>query len=102
MATKVQLLKNATTVSSGNAITADGGASYQATVSGTGAVSATIVINVSNDNANWITMGTITLSGTTTATDGFTSTAPWAYIQAAITAISGTGATVNVSACYDK
>lgn len=73
-------------------------ATYQATVSGTGAVTATVLIEVSNDGTNWCStaLGTISLSGTTSATDGMTSDAPWKYHRANITAISGTGATVQV------
>ena len=72
---------------------------FQATVTGTGAVSATVVIDVSNDATNVVgtPMGTITLSGTTSSSDGFTSVAPWAYCRARVTAISGTGATVDVN-----
>jgi hypothetical protein len=71
---------------------------YQATVTGTGAVSATVVIDVSNDGVNSTStpMGTISLTGTTSSSDGFTSTAPWKYTRARVTAISGTGATINV------
>ncbi|HET8686205.1 MAG TPA: hypothetical protein VFM18_06020 [Methanosarcina sp.] len=71
---------------------------FSATVTGTGAVTATVLIEVSNDGTNWLStpMGTISLSGTTSATDGFTSSAPWKYVRANITAISGTGATVVV------
>lgn len=68
----------------------------QATVSGTGAVTATVNIEVSNDGAGWIVAGTITLSGTTTATDGFVIQAPWLYSRGNVTAISGTGAAVTV------
>jgi len=70
---------------------------FQATVTGTGAVTATVAIQVSNDDTNWITLGTITLSGTTSATDGFTSDAPWGYVRANVTAISGTGAAVTAT-----
>ena len=71
---------------------------FQATITGTGAVTATIIIDVSNDGAYWVStpMGTITLSGTDSASDGFTSSAPWKYVRARVTAISGTGATVQV------
>lgn len=69
---------------------------FQATVSGTGAVSATVLIEVSNDGVGFMLMATITLSGTTSATDGFVSSAPWSYVRARTTAISGTGATVVV------
>jgi len=71
---------------------------FQATVVGTGTVSATINIEVSLDGTNWCSTvaGTITLSGTTSATDGFTTSASWKYVRANVTAISGTGATVTV------
>lgn len=76
---------------------------FQAIVTGTGAVGATVVIECSNEEAtgqgtkaNWLTLGTITLTGTTTATDGFTSTAPWRFVRARVSAVSGTGAIVEV------
>lgn len=70
----------------------------QATVTGTGSVSATINIECSNDGQNALATpaGTITLSGTTTASDGFvTQNASWKYIRMNVTALSGTGATVT-------
>lgn len=94
------ILVSATTTTTGSWMYKDApNATYQATVSGTGAVSATIVIDVSNDGVNAVTtaLGTITLSGTTSASDGFTTSAPWKYVRARITAISGTNATVNVN-----
>ena len=71
----------------------------QATVTGTGAVSATVIIEAINNPAsgNWLTLATITLTGTTAATDGFTFDAPWSYVRARLTAISGTGASVTAS-----
>lgn len=71
---------------------------FQATVTGTGAVTATVIIDVSNDGINAVTtvLGTITLTGTTSSSDGFTTNAPWKYVRARVTAISGTGATVQV------
>lgn len=73
---------------------------YQATVSGTGAVTATVVIEGSADGVNYLTLGTITLSGTTSATDGFVSQAKWAAVRAKVTAITGTGAAVNAVVGY--
>ena len=77
--------------------------SFQAIASGTGAVAATVAIQVSNEEdtgigtkSNWITIGTITLSGTTTATDGFTTLAPWSFVRASVSGVSGTGAKVEV------
>lgn len=73
-------------------------ATLQAVVVGTGAVSATVVIDCSNDGVNACStpLGTISISGTTSASDGFTTNAPWRFIRARTTAISGTGATVSV------
>ncbi len=70
----------------------------QAVVTGSGAVTATVVIQVSNDPTlcGWITLATLTLSGTTTATDGFAMEASWLYIRAKTTALTGTSATVDV------
>ena len=74
------------------------GSTFQAAVAGTGAVTATVAIEVSNDpvNLGWITLGTINLSGTNTATDGFAVLAPWAYARANVTERSGTNAAVSV------
>ena len=73
-------------------------ATFQAVVTGTGTVSATVTIEYSNDGINVCSTvgGTITLSGTTTSSDGFTSSSPWKYARANVTAVSGTGATVQV------
>lgn len=74
---------------------------FQATVSGTGAVSATVVMSMSNDGVAWIPAATFNLSGTTVATDGINTLAPWQYIQTNISTISGTGAAVTVTMGYD-
>lgn len=70
---------------------------YQATVVGTGSVTATVNIEVSDDNVGWLVLSTLALSGTTSASDGFTSIAPWQFARANVTAISGTGAAVTVT-----
>lgn len=71
----------------------------QATVQGTGAVSATVQIEVSNDGVGWLvdSVSTLSLSGTGIASAGFTSSAPWQFVRANITAISGTNARVTVT-----
>ena len=48
---------------------------------------------------NWCAtpLGTITLSGSTYASDGFTTTAPWRYVRAQVTAIGGVAATISVN-----
>lgn len=61
-----------------------------------GAGAATIVIQVSNDDDNWITAGTITLTlGTSATSDGFAFAGNWGSARANVTAISGTGAAVS-------
>ena len=73
--------------------------SVQASVSGVGAVSATIIIEASNlnDATSWLPLAIITLTGTTAATDGFTFDAPWSFVRARETTLSGTGATVSAT-----
>lgn len=96
----MDLLQGATTTTTGDLKYKDAPqATIQATVTGTGAVTATVVIEVSNDGTNVTSTpaGTITLSGTTTSSDGFVTDSPWKYIRARVTAISGTGATVSVN-----
>ena len=69
---------------------------YGNTISGSGA--ATVLIQVKNAReAPWETMGTITLTlGSSVTGDGFATTAPWRYVRANVTSISGTGAQVSV------
>src|SRR6266850_1094733 len=90
----MDLLQNAITTVTGDWKYKDGTeASYQAVVSGTGSVSATVIIEVSNDGINAIS----TPLGTITDSDGFTSNAPWKFVRARVSAISGTGATVSIN-----
>lgn len=68
-----------------------------------GAGSATVIIYGSNLGTDtWVSLGTITLTLATTITavtntDGFASNAPWPFLCARVTAISGTDATVTVN-----
>jgi len=70
---------------------------YQATVVGTGAVSATVVFEFSDDGIGWLEGETVTISGTSIATGGGLNDAPWTYIRANLTAISGTGAALTAT-----
>lgn len=77
----------------------DSSATFQATVNGTsGAITATIDIEVSNNKTDWIVMGTISLSTTapTADSDGFASNASWSFARANLTAITGADARVTV------
>lgn len=69
---------------------------FQGKVVGTGAVTATIKVEVSLDGVNFIVIGTITLSGTTEAFDGFATEAPWEYVRGNVTAITGTSAAATL------
>lgn len=66
-----------------------------ATTASTGAAS--IAVQVSNNGANWLTLGTISLSlSTSESSDGFSSDAPWAFVRGNVTSISGTDAAVSL------
>ena len=63
--------------------------------SSTGA--AVILIQVSNDGTNYITLGTITLVlGTVATSDGFACANTYEYYRANVSSISGSTATVTV------
>lgn len=72
---------------------------FQAYETGTGAITATVLIEGSNDAtySTWVTLATITLSGTTTTSDGYATIADWPNVRARTTAISGTSAAVTVT-----
>ena len=56
-----------------------------------------ILIEVSDDGTNYITLGTITLVlGTSATSDGFACANSWEYYRANISSISGSTATVTV------
>jgi hypothetical protein len=70
---------------------------YQAYVVGTGAVSATVKIEATN-NTDWgyIEIASLAPSGTTSAVAGAAYVGPWQFVRARVSAISGTGAAVSV------
>lgn len=68
----------------------------QAKVVGTGAVSATVKLQVANIDGQWEDLSTLTLSGTTAASAGASWVVPWAFVRGNVTAISGTGAAVTL------
>lgn len=70
---------------------------FQASILGTGAVAATVIIEASNDGVDYLTLNTITLTATTSDSDSYVSSAPYALVRARITAISGTGAVLTVT-----
>jgi hypothetical protein len=71
---------------------------FQGIVTGTGSVSATVLVQVTLDETEtyWETLGTITLSGSGSAHDGFAADAPWLKVRGNVSAISGTGAAVTL------
>ena len=79
---------------------------FQATgTTSAGAGAATVVVQVSDvtspgtgdTSGDWITLGTITLTlSTTSSSDGLASTAAWRWVRGRVTAISGTDGTVQL------
>lgn len=70
-----------------------------ATTSGAGA--ATVNVEVSNDNVNFLGMKTFTLTlSTTVVSDGYAFKNAWRYARVNVTAISGTGAYVTVTEAH--
>jgi hypothetical protein len=69
--------------------------SVQAKVAGTGSVAASVAVQVSNNAEDWIPATTLSLSGTTSNTNGAAVNAAWAYYRLSVSGITGTGATVT-------
>lgn len=68
----------------------------QAAITGTGALTATVTVQGSNDGVNWSTIGSaMSLSGTTSDTKTQAVDYPWAQIRAVSSSLSGTGAKVS-------
>jgi len=68
----------------------------RATLTGSGAVSATYRIESSNDGTNWVTIVSDSLSGTGSAVEQFVITAPTYRLRAVCATISGTSASLSV------
>lgn len=70
--------------------------SFQHTLTSTaGNCTATVAIEVSADGTNFMNLSTTTFSSAASPQfDGFTSQAPWPFVRANLTAITGTGARV--------
>lgn len=72
----------------------------QVKIAGTGAVSVTASLQVSNiggtTDADWIEATSLSLTGTTTDTDGATLASGWQWMRVKLASITGTGATVTV------
>ena len=96
----ITLLGNVTTIQTGSFVRIPAGyRTIQATISGTGAVTATVEWYGSNNEiaANGILLATSTLSNTTTDSTGAAITVEYDVMWAKLTAISGTSAIVNAT-----
>lgn len=101
----IKLIDGATTTVDGDKVSVDQTSrSFQAILEGTGSVTATVVIDGSNDtqsdpgNIRWVdsVVGIMTLSGTNFDSVGFGSDIPWLMARARVVAITGTDATIDV------
>lgn len=73
---------------------------HQLIVTGTGAVTATAVLEGTNDPTGvngWQTIATLSASGTTSASDSVVAQHTWAQLRARSTALTGTGAAAVVN-----
>ena len=75
---------------------------FQAVCTGTGAVTATVTLEGSLDKSNWVTITTLSISGTAPQTLSYEHTSAWTYIRARTSGVTGTGATVNVYVALNR
>ena len=73
------------------------GQTFHYVLTGIGTVSATVNVVVSNDGVNWLDLNPVSLSGPAPQQNYLLGVNPWAYFAAYVSAISGTGATVNLT-----
>jgi len=69
---------------------------FEADISGVGAVSATVVFEGSNAGRHWEALGSLDLSGTGSASGALFHDGPWAAVRATVTAISA-GSTLTAA-----
>jgi hypothetical protein len=104
IATGATLLSAAIATGAGTAVSGRAGVkTFQAWgTTSAGAGAATIQVQGSaNEGATWDVIGTITLTlGTTATSDSFTSDDRYTTVRGNVTAISGTGASVNLAMGY--
>jgi hypothetical protein len=70
---------------------------FQAVVTGSGAVSATVNVEGSFDGTNWALLTTLSPSGTNTGTAIGTSATPCPFVRANFTALTGTAGYLMVA-----
>lgn len=98
---RIKILDAATTTATGSTFPAGQqykpSRTFSGSIAGTGAVSATVLIEVTNNpDAGWGLHVTLTMSGTTTDTAHGAAEGSWSYYRARVTAISGTGCAATV------
>jgi len=69
--------------------------SFQVNLTGSGTVSVTATLEVSNDGANWIPATALSMTGTGGDVDGVTLDAGWVYARITLSSITGTSATAT-------
>lgn len=97
MSGKTNILLNAvSSVAAGSSVSSTAiNRSFQATLNGASAVSATVLAEGSNNGTNWLTIATYSLT-LAAPSSGSAFVAPYKYIRGNLTAISGTGETVTL------
>ena len=75
---------------------------FQAVCTGSGSVTATVTLEGSLDKTNWVTIATLSLSGTAPQTSSYEHTSAWTYIRARTSGVTGTSATVNVYVALNR
>ena len=69
---------------------------FQAILTGTGAITASVDIEGSLDGTNWLTIANIAMTGDTKVVGGFMLDESWIYVSATLATITGTGATLTL------
>jgi hypothetical protein len=96
----ISVLSGATTTGAGSTMTCGVNGrhgTFAAKLTGTGSISATVILQGSHDGTAWFNVDTFTLSGTTSVVEGCYERLSCPYFRGNVTAISGTDASVDLT-----
>lgn len=71
--------------------------SFVCSETGTGTVTATVNVEVSQDGVTWFALATFSMSGTNASNSTTTAIEAYPYVRGNVTAISGTGAAITLN-----
>jgi len=93
---RVTFINNVITGAVGGQVDMGDEITFQAILTGTGAITASVDIEGSHNGTDWFTIANIAMTGDTKVVGGFMLDESWIYVSATLAAITGTGAALTL------